>query len=286
MNLRRKTPVLIAAATLVASSAAIAMSTPAVASNGHAAARTAAKYRQPLVVRLHSNDRKVVVSKTRFRPGVTEFHVTKTAKKHGTIVVMETKNLQRAFKLFGKAIQGGPGSADAMATVDRITTFYSGESAGGRWQVRLSKGSYYAIDTKTNNLTTFKVRGEHRHRHMHHTPSTVTATKDNMWRTDGALRGDWLTFANHAHEIHFLESEHVKQSTTNRDVRKALRSNKPPTFGLPGGWFFEIESPGVTTVHKVDMGQGKHLLLCFMPSEEQDGVPHALMGMWKLVQVA
>jgi hypothetical protein len=282
---KRKTPVLIAALALTAGGIGAAATVPAAASSGHTSARTAAKYHTPLVVRLRSNDKKVVISRDHFRPGVVQFHVTKTAKRSSSIVVLETDNLRRAFKLFGKAIQGGPGSADAMAKVDRITTFYSGEKAHGTWQVRLSRGSYFALDNKTNNLTPFKVRGDQRHRHMRQTPSTVTATKGNMWRNNGPLHGNWLTFDNNAREIHFLESQHVKQSTTNRDVRKALYSNKKPTFALPGGWFFEIESPGVKTVHKVDMGTGKHLLLCFMPSEEQDGVPHALMGMWKLVQV-
>jgi hypothetical protein len=27
----------------------------------------------------------------------------------------------------------------------------------------------------------------------------------------------------------------------------------------------------------------RYLLMCWMPSEEQDGVPHAMMGMWHLV---
>jgi hypothetical protein len=35
----------------------------------------------------------------------------------------------------------------------------------------------------------------------------------------------------------------------------------------------------------VNLKDGKHLIVCFMPSEEQDGVPHAFMGMWKLIQV-
>ena len=285
MNLQRKAPVLVAAVALTAGGIAAA-GIPAAASSGHTAARMAAKYHTPLVIKLHSNDKKVGISKSHFRPGVTQFKVTKTAKKGATIVVVESKDLQRTFKLLNKAFQGGQGSADAMAKVDRITTFYSGESAGGKWQVKLSKGKYYAVDTKTNNLTSFKVSGERRHQHMRHTPSTVTATKDNMWRkNDGPLRGNWLTFANNAHEVHFMESDHVKQSTTNKDVKKAFSSNKRPTWILRGHWFFDVESPDITTVHKVDMGKGKHLLVCFMPSEEQDGVPHALMGMWKLVQV-
>ena len=44
-----------------------------------------------------------------------------------------------------------------------------------------------------------------------------------------------------------------------------------------------MQSPGIETVYRQDVAESKYLLLCFMPSEEQDGVPHAMMGMWKLV---
>jgi hypothetical protein len=172
-----------------------------------------------------------------------------------------------------------------MAVVDRITTFYSGGPVGSRWQVKLSKGHYYAIDIKTNNLTQFQVKGERRGANMAHAASEVTATKQNMFRTSGTIHGKWVRFTNNAHEIHFMEGQRVKNDTTNRDVRKALTSHKPPSFDRKGGFFADVTSPGVSAVHRFDLKNGKHLLLCFMPSEEQDGVPHALMGMWKLVQV-
>lgn len=239
----------------------------------------------PKVVRLHSNENKTIVGDTTFRPGVTEFKVTKTAKDHSRIVVLESSDLQKTFKKINKAFSGGPGSADAMAAVDRLTTFYSGAASGQRWQVRLSKGRYYAIDTKTNNVAPFRVKGERRGANMHHAPSELTATKENMFRASGTVHGKWVRFTNNAKEIHFFEADRVKNDTTSRDVRKAFNSNKQPRFFRKGGFFSEIQSPGVTTVHRVNLETGKHLLVCFMPSEEQDGVPHAFMGMWKLIHV-
>jgi hypothetical protein len=120
---------------------------------------------------------------------------------------------------------------------------------------------------------------------MAHAASEVTATKQNMWRTNGTIHGKWVRFTNNAHEIHFMEGQRVKNDTTNRDVRKALKSNGGPSFDRKGGFFADVTSPGVSAVHRFDLKTGKHVLLCFMPSEEQDGAVHALMGMWKLVQV-
>jgi hypothetical protein len=282
VHLHKKVPALLSVVALVAAGAAVG--TSASAAVGDRAAAGSGKSPGPKVVRLSSTDSKTNLSDTKFRPGVTEFKVTKTARQHSTIVVLESKNLKRTFTKIQKAFQGGPGSADAMATVDRITTFYSGAATGERWQVKLSKGHYYAIDTRTNNVTPFRVKGERRGANMAHAPSEVTATKQNMWRTSGTIHGKWLRFTNNAHEIHFLEGHRVKNDTNDRDIQKWLKTNKG-TFFRKGGFFFDVTSPGVSAVHRVDLKTGKHVIACFMPSEEQDGVPHALMGMWKLVQV-
>ncbi len=239
---------------------------------------------KPKVVKVTSNDKKVSASDARFRPGVTEFRVPKTAHRGTSVVVFETDNLNRAFKKFGEAASGGAGSADAMKTVDRIATFYGGGAEGSRWQVNLSKGSYYVVGDK-DNLTQIKVTGERRGATMTKPDSEVWTTKENQFKTSGRLSGKWISFTNHSREIHFLEADHVAGDTTSRDVRKAFNSpGGDPAWARKGGFFFDIQSPGIKTVHMQDISYNKYLLMCWMPSEEQDGVPHAMMGMWHLVQ--
>ena len=285
MNFQRKTPILLVTGAILAASGVAFATVPANAGNSSQADQAArGKNNDPLVIRLKSSENKTVASRGHFRPGVTEFHVTKTARKQSSLVVLESENLQRSFTLLGKAFQGQAGSADAMAKFDRITTLYSGTGAGGRWQVKLSKGQYYVIDTRTNNITSFKVDGERRHPHMEKGDSEITATNENMWKTSGPIEGPWVRFTNNAPEIHFMEADHVKESTTGKDVREGLKSNKQPKWLLPGGFFIDITSPNISTVHKVDVPGDKVLLVCFMPSEKEDGVPHAFMGMWKLNQ--
>src|SRR5262245_28566408 len=166
MKFQRKTPILLVTGAVLAASGMAFATVPANAGSGSQADEVArGKNNDPLVIRLKSSDNKTVASRRHFRPGVTEFHVTKTAKKQSSIAILESKNLQRSFTLLGKAFQGQAGSADAMAKFDKITTLYSGTRAEGRWQVKLSKGQYYAVDTSTNNITRFKVSGERRQPH-------------------------------------------------------------------------------------------------------------------------
>ena len=169
-----------------------------------------------------------------------------------------------------------------MKTVDRIATFYGGGGEGAHWQVNLSKGSYYVIGDK-NNLTTLKVSGDRRGARLAKPDSRVWTTKENQFETSGPLSGKWVSFTNHSREIHFAEGDHVAADTSAKDVQQGLKSPDEPTWIREGGFHFDIQSPGIKTVHRQNIEGYKYLLMCWMPSEEQDGVPHAMMGMWHLV---
>jgi len=285
VKLQGKVPTLVVALSLAATGLVFLPST-ATASSPRPSARPGAPY-APKIVRLKSSDKKVTVSDTRFRPGVTEFRVTKTAHRGSSVVILKSKDLDKAFKKLGIAFGGGTGSADAMAAFDRLVTIYGGGAQGSRWQVNLTHGThYYAFDIKTNQLTPIKVKGDRRSAKMQHADSAIWAYQQNdlnQFTTDGKLEGNWVSFENKAHEIHFMEAERVAQGTTARDVRQALKSNKDPKWIRPGGFFFDVQSPGIKTVHYQEVKPGRYLIICFMPSEMQDGVPHALMGMYHLV---
>ncbi len=121
---------------------------------------------------------------------------------------------------------------------------------------------------------------------MEHADSSIWATKDNQFKTDGKLEGNWISFENKSHEIHFMEADHVAKDTTAKDVRQGLTSQKDPEVDPPR-WV--LLRRAVTRHQDGAPPRGRlrqYLLICFMPSEEQDGVPHAMMGMWHLVNAA
>src|SRR4051795_781794 len=105
VHLHRKAPALLSVVALVAATAALGVSSAAASDRAVAGS---GKSPGPKVVRLQSTDNKTKLSDTKFRPGVTEFKVTKTAGSHESIVVFQSKNLQRTFKKADKAFGGGP----------------------------------------------------------------------------------------------------------------------------------------------------------------------------------
>ena len=96
------------------------------------------------------------------------------------------------------------------------------------------------------------------------------------------------TFSNHADVIHFMQLQRVKPGTTDRDVQRFFdsilngKNNVPPPFapGPTGG--NDVVSPGFSLQVTYDLPAGRYVLLCFV-ADEQTGIPHAFMGMHKVI---
>ena len=84
----------------------------------------------------------------------------------------------------------------------------------------------------------------------------------------------------------FIELDHVKASTTRKQVRRFFEhgANGNPTWALKGSGGTLVLSPGHTVYWKHRLPAGKYVEACWWPSDE-DGTPHALMGMWALTRL-
>jgi hypothetical protein len=259
----------------------------------------------PPVVRISAQGDQVVVSQATMRPGVVEFRVGPTFVVPGPdggpdqLAVVRTDQLPLVLESLQTVFADpeAPGAAAAaaqgMRTINGAATFYGGGGKGTQLQVALPAGNYsvVGIPSAVFGLTkpaTFTVAGEPRAGALPATQATVRAigpVGDNRWtfRQSGApVR--WLRFANASKEIHFLDMAGVKAGTTSADVRKAFTRPGEPKFFTGEGLVVEVISPGVVVAVKARVAPGGYLLTCFVPSES-DGMPHALMGMWKLVSV-
>jgi hypothetical protein len=260
------------------------------------------------VVNVSVQGDQVMSSMATVTPGVIEFHVGDTLTIPGpqggpdNLVVVASQNLEGAIAQLPALFQGNPGdpaslaaAAQAERNLHGLTTMYGGGGKGTVWQVRLHAGTYYVISPQAMAMglakpTTLTVAGGERGAPLHATSAIVMPkgpVGHNKWVTVGldTPGNGWLRFSNRSHEIHFMDLSGVKASTTDAMVKKALMSPAQPKFFTGESFAFDVISPGVSVAVKAPIKPGKYLLDCFMPSEA-DGMPHALMGMWKLVWVA
>lgn len=270
-----------------------------------ASAQAAASSPGVPVVTLAMKGTQATVSQSTMRPGIVEFHVgrTLTSPENGPsqISVMSTDDYDQVISLLGPVFAeefGNPASmaaaAQSMAQIRTISTWYSGATTGSVWQVYLPAGTYYVLDVPgavqgAAQPATFTVVGDPRTATLHPTAGTVRAISvegGNAFVAKGMSRlgNGWLKFANSAKEVHFLDMTGVKATTSAAQVRKGFQSNKDPKWVTGPNVSVDVISPGVSIALKSPLTGGRYLVDCFIPSET-DGMPHALMGMWKLVNV-
>src|SRR5262249_40486942 len=153
----------------------------------------------------------------------------------------------------------------------------------------------YVVNVDNNKMTTFSAKGTAQRRGLPATSGTINmaTAKDgvtNVWKpgTNIAKHG-FMSTTNHAKEPHFDDLVHVKKSTTDQDAENYFNDpNAPqvPPFAAPDGAAAAagVVSPGHSFVWSYRLPKGKFLVACFWPSRTS-GMPHALMGMWKLFDI-
>jgi hypothetical protein len=173
------------------------------------------------------------------------------------------------------------GLADVVPGYDEVVTEF------------LDRGTYYLVDLAGVDPTvappktvTLKVRGHDDSHGKLRADVAVRAKNDrfrapNRWPATGSY-----TFTNTDDTIHFMEMVPVKDGTTDDAITAAFKVQNPtgpPAFfkdGPSGG--NDVVSPGYTIKVSYDLPAGTYVLLCFV-ADEETGMPHALMGMHKVV---
>jgi hypothetical protein len=99
-------------------------------------------------------------------------------------------------------------------------------------------------------------------------------------------RGTYL-FHNVADTIHFMAIVPVKAGTTDQQIQAFFNSGSqsPPPFfrnGPSGG--NDVVSPGGILQVSYNLPRGTYVLLCFV-ADDMTGLPHAIMGMHKVIHL-
>jgi hypothetical protein len=253
---------------------------------------------------------KVVATKKKFKvSGPTSFQPGTVALQlkgaGGTAFVSFKKGynynkFRKDIAAFG-ASEGPKGPSKAglkhLNTALDNTTIYGGlevnkgDTANGTVSLD-SAGTYYLFNDSGNvpakGPTVLTVSGAKAHRAPVHPTATVKALTPDRWGGDSTLPANGtITFKNvssGAHKSpHFIDLERVKPGTTRKQIIDFLQNGHGrPSFGLPGSTDTDLLGPGQSMTVSYKLHAGSYALMCFFP-DPMTGIPHALMGMVKIV---
>lgn len=281
---RRATALLAAGATAAALAAAPGAATAAGLAGSSAA--TAQRATAAPVVVAHLGKR-IRLSADRVHAGRVTF---RAVARHGdhTLQLARLHNgytLQEAGQDLSKAFGG---DVAAIRRVDDNISFLGGAEARrrdpGRFSVTLRRGDYLALDQANNAVTDLHVVGKPIRHRAPHASSAIGMFSYGFGAHHRIPHRGWTRLFNQSDQPHFVVFLHVKRSTTARMVHKYFSSmgESQPSFGLPGGTSTGVISAGKQQLFHYNLPRGKWVIACFWPDDDT-GMPHAFMGMWKLL---
>ncbi|MFY9913971.1 MAG: hypothetical protein WAK18_04830 [Nocardioidaceae bacterium] len=224
----------------------------------------------------------------RVHAGRTIFTV-KTRKGTHTLQLLRLHKgytMQQAGADINKAFGG---DLAAIRRVDHRITFLGGASARpgrpGEFAVNLRAAKLVLLDQNSNAATNLKVFGKTPSRPQIPVSSGITTFSYGFGSSMPPLpRSGWTRVSNRSDQPHFVIFQRVADNTTNRMVRRFVKSGPHgnPPWVLKVNTNVGVISPKVSVVFHYSLPAGKYLLACFWPDDDS-GMPHFNMGMWKLI---
>jgi hypothetical protein len=272
-----------AATALFAVTAAVTAASPAEAST----VKTVNVRMSDNAITFHGGGASTANGVTTLHAGRYHFHVVSAAGDH-TLQFLNFRNgytADQATQDFQSAFEG---DVPAVQRIDNGVVFRGGADARkgnpGDMVVTLPAGQHVAIDQNGDAVAPLNVVGK-----VGDTPKTPSDGKYTAfsygWGVSSHLPASGtVKFANQADQPHFLVLQRVKSSTTSKQVRKFINSGAQgnPTWALKATAESGVVSPGKSQLFDYDLPAGKYFIACFWP-DYFNGMPHFLMGMWKLV---
>jgi hypothetical protein len=102
------------------------------------------------------------------------------------------------------------------------------------------------------------------------------------------MKGRFLFKNRHSTGVpHFVILQQVAEGTTTDQVLAYLQSGveTPPPWGLQAGMETGSLSPGRSMTVNYDLPAGQYVIMCFFPDPNMGGMPHALMGMLRMIHL-
>jgi hypothetical protein len=231
-----------------------------------------------------------------FRPGRVAFKVTSKNKNATLAFVRFTKGY--TFKSFRKDLAGtNKGNMKALKHAIKHTTFLGGAGSigpgGASGTVVLPTAGAYTVYNFGGKLPksplTLHAAGRPAHRATPKHAATLTAV--NGLRFGGATtipqHGTMLLKNVSSDSPHLFAFLQVKPGTTVQDILTYFQSGSqaPPSFFVAPGPSSEVIGPHKSMTLNYSMRAGTYAELCFFPDPNMHGMPHAAMGMIRIITV-
>ena len=242
----------------------------------------------------------VHLSSTRFHEGVVKFNVSTTNPHGGAITLFQLNKgvtMAKAVADVKEEFSSNPKiAAKGTRDLNRDITFYglADVTPGHPASVteRLYDGTYYAADVTTSglvpkNVATIKVlEGGDEHARLDTDGlATVTLTSADRFAVKGHLPAKGSVLVKNAGDsIHFMQFQPVKPGTTDAQVQAFFDAGfqGPAPFTNGPTVAMDVLSVGHQLVLGYNLPKGTYVLLCFV-ADDMTGMPHAFMGMHKVV---
>ena len=167
------------------------------------------------------------------------------------------------------------------------------EGGGSGTIVLPTAGSYTPFSIGNRGLVLgdpIRVRGEKRSSKAPRVDGRILATTGPAWGGSSTLPASGRFLFKNKGDTgvpHFVVLQQVAEGTTTDQVLEYLQSGDeaPPSFGLPASMETGSLSPGKSMTVNYDLPAGQYVIMCFFPDPKMGGMPHALMGMLRMIHL-
>ncbi|HEU5044650.1 MAG TPA: hypothetical protein VFT75_11010 [Nocardioidaceae bacterium] len=241
-------------------------------------------------IRATMTNQAIHLSRDTVRAGRIKFRVVVPSGDHELQVLQLHKGYRPRDLMsdIGKAFRG---RIPAIKRVDTRVTWLGGAEAKknhpGRFAITLPAGRYFIVDQNGPAAALLTVTGTTASRAWIRNSSTIVGTGNDRFRAPKVIPAEgWTVFRDTSDEPHFLVMQQVKRGTTRHMVKRYFASGDQaePPFALPAGTSSGVISGGTQMLFHYNLPAGRYVLMCFWPSDET-GMPHATMGMFRMINL-
>ena len=189
---------------------------------------------------------------------------------------------------------GAKNNIKALKRALAHTEILGGFAGGGSGTIVFPKaGAYTPVSIGERGVVSGKtlvVRGPARSSSTPKVDGRIIAKNGPAWGGASHLpaKGKFL-FKNRGNTgvPHFVILQQVAEGTTTDQVLEYLQSGAqtPPPWALPASFETGSVSPGRSLTANYDLPPGQYVVMCFFPDPKMGGMPHALMGMLKMIHL-